>query len=67
MMPEIFLGLAEEIGRISDLDHWDFAEAAARAESWSSLTRLPFQVRINTSALQFTRSTTEEFWKAALL
>jgi len=66
LTPEKFLGLAEETGLMVALEHWVFQEAAAYNNHWSKLTGLPFQISVNTSPLQFTRGTHNEFRKSDL-
>lgn len=66
LAPEKFLGLAEETGLMGALEHWVFAEAAASTDRWTSLAGLPFQIGVNTSPMQFTRNTQDEFREANL-
>jgi diguanylate cyclase (GGDEF)-like protein/PAS domain S-box-containing protein len=61
LTPEKFLGLAEETGLMGALEHWVFAEAAANTSRWSSMAGLAFQISVNTSPLQFTRGSHNEF------
>ncbi|XKH01024.1 EAL domain-containing protein [Marinobacter nauticus] len=66
LMPDQFLELAEETGLMGTLERWVFAEAAVSTERWSALAQSPFQISINTSPLQFNRSTQDGSWKAYL-
>ncbi|MBC7183559.1 MAG: diguanylate cyclase, partial [Marinobacter sp.] len=66
LMPEAFLGLAEETGLMGALEHWVIEEAAALNDHWASLTGQPLQVSINTSPGQFTRGSEDEFREADL-
>lgn len=53
MIPEQFIGLAEEAGLMNEIGQWVFTEAALRSSEWSALVHMPFQVSINMSAMQF--------------
>ncbi|MBC7184926.1 MAG: EAL domain-containing protein, partial [Marinobacter sp.] len=66
LMPEAFLGLAEETGLMGALEHWVIEEAAALNDHWASLTGQPLQVSINTSPGQFTRGSEDKFREADL-
>ncbi|MDX1553048.1 MAG: EAL domain-containing protein [Marinobacter sp.] len=66
LTPGKFLGLAEETGLMGALEHWVFAEAAASTDRWTSLAGVPFQISVNTSPMQFTRNTQDEFREADL-
>jgi len=66
LMPETFLGLAEETGLMGELEHWVFTEAATCTDRWASMTPSPFQMSINTSPVQFTRGFEDAFWKSDL-
>lgn len=66
LTPGKFLGLAEETGLMGALEHWVFAEAATSTDRWTFLAGVPFQIGINTSPMQFTRSNQDEFLEADL-
>jgi diguanylate cyclase (GGDEF)-like protein/PAS domain S-box-containing protein len=53
MLPEVFVGLAEETGLISEIGNWVFTEAAKHAQEWGSVIGRTFQISINTSPAQF--------------
>ncbi|GAA4012125.1 putative bifunctional diguanylate cyclase/phosphodiesterase [Actimicrobium antarcticum] len=54
VMPDEFIGLAEEIGLISEIDDWMFGEAVLCSKKFSALIDAPFQISVNKSALDFT-------------
>ncbi|PXX91798.1 GGDEF domain-containing protein [Marinobacter vulgaris] len=65
-LPDEFLGVAEESGLMSSLEHWVFSEAAAQAVNWSEFMDSSFQVTINSSPLQFTQNIHSKPWEAHL-
>ena len=66
VLPEEFIGLAEEIGFINEIGNWVFTEATARSQEWSALLGYPFQVSVNTSAVQFMHPAHGMNWGAYL-
>ena len=54
LLPESFVGLAEEIGFIGDIGGWALDEACRQAVQWSDRlgSRAPTSVAVNLSALQ---------------
>ncbi|MDL0433445.1 EAL domain-containing protein [Marinobacter sp. TBZ242] len=65
-LPEEFLGLAEEAGLMSAIEHWVFSEAASQSVYWSAFMDSSFQLTINSSPLQFTQSISRRPWEAHL-
>ena len=53
IMPDEFIGLAEECGMIGEIDAWVLDDAVARASQWSALLGTPFQVSVNISPVEF--------------
>ena len=66
VLPEDFIVLAEETGIINEIGNWVFTEATARAQEWSILLGYPFQVSVNTSAVQFMHRAPVVNWGAHL-
>ncbi|MEP1214817.1 MAG: EAL domain-containing protein [Marinobacter sp.] len=65
-LPVEFLGLAEESGLMSALEHWVFSEAAAQSLNWSDFGDDSFQLTINSSPLQFAQNIHSKPWEAHL-
>jgi len=53
VMPEQFIGLAEEGGLIPEIGSWVLREALGWARHWSGLTGTHFQVSVNKSPVEF--------------
>jgi EAL domain-containing protein (putative c-di-GMP-specific phosphodiesterase class I) len=66
VLPEEFIGLAEETGFINEIGNWVFTEATARVQEWSTLLGYPFRISVNTSAVQLTHRTHGMNWGAHL-
>lgn len=56
IQPAEFIPLAEESGLIVEIGNWVFQDAAKKAKHWSELFKVPLQVSINMSLLQFQSS-----------
>lgn len=53
MLPEQFIGPAEEAGLMNEIGHWIFTEAALHSRLWSALLGKPFPISINMTPKQF--------------
>jgi diguanylate cyclase (GGDEF)-like protein/PAS domain S-box-containing protein len=53
VLPEEFIGLAEETGLAEEIGDWVFSQAAACSKEWSILLGAPFQIWINKSRTEF--------------
>ncbi|MEJ7806510.1 MAG: EAL domain-containing protein, partial [Telluria sp.] len=53
IMPADFISLAEECGLIGEIDDWVLDEAVERANQWSALLGVPFQISVNKSPVEF--------------
>ena len=62
VLPEEFIGLAEETGLIDDIGAWVLSQAAACARAWSALVGAPFQISINKSPAEFTGRAMIQSW-----
>jgi diguanylate cyclase (GGDEF)-like protein/PAS domain S-box-containing protein len=66
LLPGEFIGLAEEIGLIGDIDDWVLGEAMVSAREWSTLVGAPFQISVNKSPLEFMSSASVASWDSHL-
>ncbi|MDH5301554.1 MAG: EAL domain-containing protein [Gammaproteobacteria bacterium] len=53
IFPDVFIGLAEEIGLISDIGCWVLRQAASQAKYWSDSGLGDFVIGVNMSSIQF--------------
>ncbi|QYF92779.1 EAL domain-containing protein [Massilia sp. PAMC28688] len=53
VLPDAFIGLAEESGLIGAIDAWVLEQALGRAHAWSAMLGTPFQVSVNKSPSDF--------------
>ncbi|MDQ9172400.1 EAL domain-containing protein [Oxalobacteraceae bacterium R-40] len=51
--PREFIGLAEEIGVISEISNWVFTKSVSNAEEWRKSLGGQFQISVNISPFQF--------------
>ena len=51
--PMKFIGLAEEIGLISDIGQWVFQQSVKQVKIWRKTVNKNFQISVNTSPLQY--------------
>jgi diguanylate cyclase (GGDEF)-like protein/PAS domain S-box-containing protein len=66
VMPEDFIGLAEESGLIHEIGDWVFHTAADYSKRWSDLLGHDFQISINKSPVQFQPQPDAADWVAHL-
>ncbi len=66
LLPESFVGLAEEAGVLNKIGNWVLREAARHSRHWSTIVNAPFQVSVNQSALQFSSMPEDMNWHAYL-
>lgn len=66
MLPVAFIGLAEEIGLIGEIDDWVLGEAMVCARDWSNLLGAPFQISVNKSPVEFMRKVPMTSWGSQL-
>ncbi|MET0856229.1 MAG: EAL domain-containing protein [Telluria sp.] len=66
VLPEEFIGLAEETGLVKEIGDWVFFQAALHSKEWTSLLGTPFQVWINKSRGEFTQRADDANWQAQL-
>ena len=64
--PSEFIPLAEELGLIHEIGEWVFHEATHWADQFSRVCKLPFQVSVNTSPLQFSSQARGISWPAQM-
>ena len=57
ILPEQFVGIAEECGLIVPIGEWVLREACTQAQSWQSAGLAPVTVAINISTVQFRQKT----------
>ncbi len=62
MLPEEFLGLAEQTGLMASLEDWVFTEAAAQLENWNAEGLGPIELTINASSMQFIHDDKTKPW-----
>jgi diguanylate cyclase (GGDEF)-like protein len=66
ILPDAFIGLAEQTGLIGELGSWVLGEAVARAREWSALLGRPFQISVNKSAVEFMSVAMMKSWDSDL-
>lgn len=66
MFPATFIGLAEEIGLMGDIDDWVLGEAISSVRAWSALVGAPFQISVNMSPLEFMNKAPARCWDSNL-
>lgn len=66
LLPEEFLGLAEQTGSMAGLEDWVFTEAAAQLENWNAGGLGPIELTINASSMQFVHDDKAKPWEPHL-
>ena len=66
ILPEQFIGAAEDSGIIHELGDWVFSQAITTAQRWQSMLDRDFQISINRSPIQFQPNTRGFDWIAHL-
>jgi diguanylate cyclase (GGDEF)-like protein/PAS domain S-box-containing protein len=66
ILPETFIGLAEQSGLIGEIGSWVLGEAVAHARQWSALLGRPFQISVNKSAVEFMSLAMMKSWDSDL-
>ncbi len=66
VLPDVFIGLAEQAGLIGEIGSWVLAEAIGQAQQWSTLVGRPFQVSVNKSAIEFMGVAIAKSWDSDL-
>ena len=60
--PAQFIPLAEESGLINEIGDWVFRQAASCSQRWSEKLRMPFQISVNKSPVQFLSQDDDTNW-----
>ncbi len=66
VLPDVFIGLAEQAGLIGKIDSWVLGEAVTHARRWSALLGRPFQISVNKSPVEFMNAAMMETWDSDL-
>lgn len=56
LMPEHFIGIAEESGLILSLSEWVLEAACQQAQAWKNSGLAPVRIAVNITAVEFTRA-----------
>jgi len=66
MLPNDFIGLAEETGLIGEIGEWVLNDAMTCAKEWSTLLGRPFQVSVNKSPVELMSKVPMKDWDTRL-
>jgi diguanylate cyclase (GGDEF)-like protein/PAS domain S-box-containing protein len=66
VLPDAFIGLAEQTGLIGEIGSWVFADALEHARLWTALLGRPFQVSVNKSPVEFMNVARMKNWDSDL-
>ncbi|MES3025368.1 MAG: EAL domain-containing protein [Pseudomonadota bacterium] len=66
VMPDEFIGLAEQSGLIGEIGSWVLGEAIEHARQWSALLGHPFQISVNKSPVEFMSVAMMKSWDSDL-
>ncbi len=66
ILPDAFIGLAEQTGLVGEIDSWVLREAVEQARRWSALLGRPFQVSVNKSPVEFMSVAMMKSWDSDL-
>ena len=66
ILPDAFIGLAEQTGLIGEIGSWVLREAVEHARQWSALLGRQFQVSVNKSPVEFMSVAMMKSWDSDL-
>jgi len=66
LLPNDFIGLAEETGLIGEIGEWVLNDAMHRAREWSTLLGRPFQISVNKSPVELMSKLPMKDWDTRL-
>lgn len=66
LLPNDFIGLAEETGLIGEIGEWVLNDAMHCAKEWSTLLGRPFQISVNRSPVELTSKVPMKDWDTRL-
>ena len=66
ILPDAFIGLAEQTGLIVEIGSWVLGQAVVHARQWSALLGRPFQISVNKSPVEFMSGATVKNWDGDL-